>query len=107
MTDASPQANTRIMSSLDTTADPHPKSRDPGGLAAWGIAALVAATVLLGVLLPNRAPHGPVSPAEDAACAEWGDGCSVCRRQAAGPACSLPGIACTPGPLRCLQRVGG
>ena len=106
MTDASPQANTGTMAS-EMTADPHSKSRDPGGLAAWGIAALVAATVLLGVLLPNRAPHGPVSPAEDAACAEWGDGCSVCRRQAEGPACSLPGIACTPGPLRCLQRVGG
>ena len=107
MTDAFPQANTGTMSAPATTADPHPKSRDPGGLAAWGIAALVAATVLLGVLLPNRAPQGSVSPAADATCAEWGDGCSVCRRQAEGPACSLPGIACTPGPLRCLQRLGG
>lgn len=108
MTAASPRANTAVMA----TTDPHPTSRDPGSLdpgslAAWGIAALVAATVLLGVLLPNRAAHGPASPADDLACAEWGDGCRVCRRLAEGQACSLPGIACTPGPMQCLTHGGG
>lgn len=92
------------------SASPHPRSgshASSGALAAWGVAILVAATVLLGVLLPARPTH-PVGPvAEDAACLEWTDGCRVCRRLADGPACSLPGIACTPGPERCLRRAGG
>lgn len=80
--------------------------RDRGALAAWGIVGLTAATVLLGALLPAARPHQPLSPADDRTCQEWSDGCQVCRRLADGPACSLPGIACTPGAPRC-QRHGG
>lgn len=36
-------------------------------------------------------------------CPSWGDGCTVCTRTGdGGSACSLPGIACTPGPLACM-----
>jgi hypothetical protein len=80
--------------------------RDRGALAAWGIVGLTAATVLLGALLPASGPHRPVSPADDLACQEWSDGCRVCQRRAEGPACSLPGIACTPGEPRCQRRGG-
>ena len=80
--------------------------RDYGTLAAWGIVGLTAATVLLGALLPAARPHQPLAPADDRACLEWSDGCQVCQRLADGPACSLPGIACTPGALRCLRRDG-
>ena len=78
-----------------------------GALAAWGSAVLVIATVLLGALLPARPGH-PFKPvAGDASCREWTDGCRICLRLADGPGCSLPGIACTPGPERCLRRAGG
>lgn len=80
--------------------------RDRGALAAWGIVGLTAATVLLGALLPAARPDRPASPADDRACQEWSDGCQVCQRLADGPACSLPGIACTPGAPRCLRRDG-
>ena len=87
-------------------AEPDPDSTS-GPSAAWGIVILVAATVLLGALLPARPGHPVATAARDAACLEWTDGCRVCQRLAAGPACSLPGIACTPGPERCLRRAGG
>ena len=82
---------------------------DPAGRrAAWGILALVVATVLVGELVPGRPPHAPPRDASaDPACLEWSDGCRVCARRAEGPACSLPGIACTVGPVRCLRRAGG
>ncbi|GJD58526.1 hypothetical protein [Methylobacterium dankookense] len=76
-----------------------------GALAAWGVVVLTVATVLLGALLPGHRPAA-VSPATDSACLEWSDGCQVCQRHAEGPACSLPGIACTPGEPRCLRRGG-
>lgn len=78
-----------------------------GALAAWGSASLVVATVLLGALLPARPGHPVESVAEDATCREWTDGCRICQRLADGKGCSLPGIACTPGPERCLRRAGG
>lgn len=85
------------------------RSRD--GLLLAALAMLVAATVLVGALLPGAAPppasHAPAVPAADSACLEWGDGCRICRRLPEGPACSLPGIACTPGEERCLRRSGG
>jgi len=34
------------------------------------------------------------------ACLEWTDGCLVCLR---GKACSIPGIACAPGPPVCAN----
>ncbi len=76
-------------------------------VAAWGIVALVAATVLAAELLPNRAPMAPIAVADDPACLEWSDGCSVCQRLPQGTACSLPGIACEPGPQRCLRPAKG
>lgn len=88
-------------------SDPAQTSPGNDGRVAWSVAALVAATVLLGGLLPDRAVRVAASPADDPACAEWGDGCRVCRRLAEGAACSLPGIACTPGALQCLHRAGG
>ena len=84
--------------------DPQTERRDRS--IALGIAGLVAATVLLGALAPG-APRAPtLAPAADPACAEWGDGCQVCRRLETGAACSLPGIACVPKPETCLRRAG-
>ncbi len=94
------------------TADP---SRDPQTARrdkriAFGILGLVGATVLIGALAPMGQPAGHkaavLAPADDPACAEWGDGCKVCRRLETGPACSLPGIACTPGKVACLRGTG-
>ncbi|MGV7031393.1 hypothetical protein [Methylobacterium symbioticum] len=85
-------------------ASPAPSTLS-GALAAWGIVGLTVATVLLGALLPGHRPAA-VSPATDSACLEWSDGCQVCQRLAEGPACSLPGIACTPGEPRCLRHGG-
>lgn len=36
-------------------------------------------------------------------CAEWTDRCIVCMRDADGPACSLPGIACVPAEPTCSR----
>ncbi|GJE60832.1 hypothetical protein [Methylobacterium trifolii] len=91
-------------------SSPEPASTDTSGRnAGLGIVALVGFTVLLGALLPGRPTHEPaaLSPASDAACLEWSDGCHVCRRLPEGPACSLPGIACTPAAPTCLRRVEG
>lgn len=91
---------------MSSAPDPKPEARSSqGALAAWGTAILVSATVLAGALLPARPGH-LIEVAADTACLEWTDGCRVCQRLAAGPACSLPGIACTPAPERCLRRVG-
>ena len=88
----------------DATRNPTSSS---GRLAAWGVVLLTLATVLLGALLPADRPAGSsAAPAADAGCLEWSDGCQVCQRLAEGPACSLPGIACTPGEPRCLRRGG-
>ncbi|KQT61138.1 hypothetical protein ASG52_18105 [Methylobacterium sp. Leaf456] len=90
-------------------------SRDPQTArhdkrVAFGILGLVAATVLIGALAPMGQPAGhkaaALAPADDPACAEWGDGCKVCQRLETGAACSLPGIACTPGKVACLRGTG-
>lgn len=70
-------------------------------MIAWAVAGLVAATVLVGALAPG-AP-APPAPADDPACAEWTDGCRVCQRLAEGPACSMPGFACTTRAPECLR----
>ncbi|MFD0464343.1 hypothetical protein ACFQY9_23455 [Microvirga aerilata] len=51
-----------------------------------------------------RAPVQDTTPGPS--CAEWTNGCVVCRRTPEGLACSTPGIACTPGAPRCLRPVG-
>lgn len=93
---------------VDASRDPQTARRDRR--VAWSILGLVAATVLIGALAPMGQPAGPeavaVAPADDPACAEWGDGCKVCRRLETGAACSLPGIACTPGKVACLRGAG-
>ena len=39
---------------------------------------------------------------ENPDCIEWTNACQTCKRDEAGaPACSTPGIACTPGALVC------
>lgn len=85
---------------------PAPRSSS-GALAAWGVTALVIATVLIGALAPAHHPAPARALAEDPTCLEWSDGCMVCQRLAEGPACSLPGIACQPGTPQCLRRRDG
>ncbi|KQS58200.1 hypothetical protein ASG32_31470 [Methylobacterium sp. Leaf361] len=93
---------------MSTVSPPSPAPRSSSGaLAAWGIAVLVIATVLIGALAPARHASPAVSAADDPACLEWTDGCKVCRRLAEEPACSLPGIACQPGAPQCLSRRDG
>ena len=75
------------------------------GLIALAIAGVVLLTVAIGALAPSPATHAALSPEDDPACAEWSDGCHVCRRLPEGDACSLPGIACTPGKFTCLRRM--
>ncbi|WP_298955594.1 hypothetical protein [uncultured Methylobacterium sp.] len=69
-----------------------------------GVAALVLATVALAHLAPGGHPAPAVGPDRDPGCLEWTDSCVVCVRGTEGPNCSLPGIACTRGPQRCLRR---
>ncbi|AWI87618.1 hypothetical protein [Methylorubrum aminovorans] len=92
----------------DLTPDPQTARLDRR--VTWAVIALVAATVLIGALGPRPAHHAapaPISdPAQNPSCAEWGDGCKVCRRIGEEVACSLPGIACTPGPMTCLGSAG-
>lgn len=92
--------------STATAPSPAPRSSS-GALAAWGTALLVIATVLLGALLPARHAPPPRAVAEDPACLEWTDGCTVCQRRPEGPACSLPGIACQPAAPHCLRHRDG
>ncbi|MGU3663396.1 hypothetical protein ACLBX9_04315 [Methylobacterium sp. A49B] len=93
---------------MSTSASPSPEPRSSNGaLAAWGSAALVVATVLIGALAPSQHAAPARSVAEDPACLEWTDGCKVCQRLAEGPACSLPGIACQPEAPHCLRRREG
>lgn len=90
----------------DAPSQPASPNRD--GLVALAVAALVVVTVLIGTFAPSspgRSAHG--GPAEDVTCAEWSDGCTVCRRHEDGPACSLPGIACVPQTPHCLHHRGG
>ena len=78
--------------------------------------AIVLATVAIGAFAGGGAVReepvatappmaGPsVAAAGPADCAEWTNGCVVCRQTAQGSACSTPGIACTRGAISCLRR---
>jgi hypothetical protein len=72
------------------------------------VAVILIATIAVGNLAGRTPPHAaaPVAVEDDPACAEWTDGCVVCQRTAQGPACSMPGIACTRRDQQCLRRVG-
>ena len=67
------------------------------------VALLVAAFAVIVSVVPQAPAQGS---APGPSCAEWTDGCVVCRRVPEGLACSTPGIACTPGANRCLRPVG-
>ena len=67
--------------------------------------AVVAFAALVGSgALRMQAPAQDTTPGPS--CAEWTNGCVVCRRTSEGLACSTPGIACTPGAPRCLRPAG-
>jgi len=75
----------------------------PAEALAVTTATVVALAVTVLAVLAGAMPTPQAGP--PASCREWSDGCMVCRRDSAGtPACSTPGIACVPGPLRCLAR---
>ncbi|EIM27411.1 hypothetical protein [Microvirga lotononidis] len=83
-------------------------SRDEALAITLSIAAALMA-VLLAVIAgagigPQPATEG--GPPGGPACAEWTDGCVVCRRTPDGLACSTPGIACVPAAPRCLRPTG-
>jgi hypothetical protein len=59
------------------------------------------AVIFSGVL---AAPKQTRAAGPGTACAEWTDGCVLCVRTPAGPACSTPGIACVRGETRCLKN---
>jgi hypothetical protein len=65
------------------------------------LAAVVLAVIV--ALVPPR-PTRASALEGPAGCREWTDGCVTCARQASGPACSTPGIACTRGPVTCMRR---
>jgi hypothetical protein len=68
-----------------------------------GIAAVVLA--LAGLAHADEADTLESFGAKNPACAEWSDGCVICRRDAAGVArCSTPGIACQPKDVACEPR---
>ncbi len=79
-------------------------SRRLDGPVALAVAGLVAVSVLASVFLPAATPPKPLAPQDDPACAEWSDGCRVCRRAGERVDCSLPGIACTRTAPECLSR---
>ncbi len=72
------------------------------------IALVTALAVAAGAVLlaATAEPSTPGSFAREPTCAEWTDGCVVCRRTPDGPICSTPGIACVRAEPRCLRRDG-
>ncbi len=76
-------------------------------LAVITALAAAAGAVLLALIVAAvlaKAPARPLAGDPGPGCAEWTDGCVICQRTADGRACSMPGIACTQGPVQCLRR---
>ena len=69
---------------------------------AVALAIVVALCTVTGAILAGR-PEPVASAPIDPACREYTDGCVTCRREASGPVCSNPGIACVRGPAVCLD----
>ena len=70
-------ASLREQGRMADPTNPDSKAASRDGLVVAALAGLVAATVLVGALVPGRTAHGPVSgpePAGDMACLEWSDG---------------------------------
>ena len=72
---------------------------------------ILAVVVLAGNLVAQapvvqKVPSTPAAYDREPTCAEWSDGCIVCRRTDEGPVCSMPGIACVRGEPQCLTREG-
>ena len=83
-------------------------------LSDAAIVAIALVILAVVVLAGNLVAHAPVVPVpstpaaydREPTCAEWSDGCIVCRRTDEGPVCSMPGIACVRGEPQCLTREG-
>ena len=75
---------------------------------ALGFVLLIAVAIggiVFALVAGARAGREPEREPEIAAsCMEWTDGCEICRRTPAGPACSTPGIACIRKAPVCLSR---
>ncbi|MBB3017506.1 putative membrane protein YgcG [Microvirga lupini] len=65
---------------------------------------VVTFAIIAGAAMEARTPGQDLTPGPS--CAEWTNGCVVCRRVPEGLACSTPGIACVPGAQRCLRPAG-
>ena len=84
-------------------------------LAAFAacLAALATGANAAGMNTPAPTPT-PLTPeqlslqgfgAQTPGCLEWGDSCSICKRDEASAAhCSTPGIACQPEAIVCKQE---
>jgi hypothetical protein len=67
----------------------------------------IALLVVTFAIIAGAEPQAPSQGSTpDPSCAEWTNGCVVCRRVPEGLACSTPGIACTPSQPRCLRPAG-
>ena len=77
-------------------------NRDEAMALVTAIAAAlsIAALAVILALLPATGGPRPVASDPGPACAEWTDGCVVCQRTAAGPACSTRSttVRSTPSP---------
>ncbi len=77
-------------------------------LAAFAARPALADEPTMAPLLKPPAEITSVQAFGDAntACAEWSNGCAICKRDESGNfACSTPGIACQPKAAACSRQV--